>query len=186
MRAGKIGRAGALAVATAAGVAVFATGGASADENSAARAPEQATIKMVLDGKDVFFTGAGKVEHGGSLKIVNTTDPEEIGPHTFTLVKERLIPDTKQEMKECERGELEVCNDVMAAHKVNFETFEVGRPSVDAREDGWDKSFGNKGDSWYTGQQGEKHKRNVSAEAGKTLHYFCVIHPFMHGQIKVK
>ena len=185
MRAGKIGRAAALAAATAVGVAAFATGGASADE-STARAADTATIKMVLDGKDVFFKGAGKVAEGGDLKIVNQTNPEDIGPHTFTLVKERLLPVTKQEMKDCEKGELEVCSNVAAAHKVDFETGEVGKPVVDVRQDGWDKPFGKKGDSWFTGSEGDKHKREVTAEAGKTLHYFCVIHPFMQGKIKVK
>jgi hypothetical protein len=185
MRAGQIGRAGALAAATAAGVVAFASSGASADETTA-RANNDATIKIVLDGKEPIFQGANKVARGETLKIVNETSPEDIGPHTFTLVKEKLLPDTKQEMKDCEHLKLEVCQDVAAAHKVDLETFEVNKRIVDRGEKGWDKPFGHKGDTWYVNGEGKENAREVTAKAGETLHYFCIVHPFMQGKIKVK
>ena len=141
---------------------------------------------MALDGKNLVFQGDQKVSQGAKLQIVNATDPEKVGPHTFTLIKERLLPQTKEEMKHCEKSKLKVCANIAKAHKVNFETGEIGRPNVDAREQGWDKAFGKRGDSWFTFEEGGEVERKVTAEAGKTLTYFCVIHPFMQGQIKVK
>ena len=48
------------------------------------------------------------------------------------------------------------------------------------------KSFGKKGDSWFTPDKGTKQSRKVSAKAGKTLYFFCAVHPFMQGKIKVE
>jgi hypothetical protein len=187
MRAGKIGRAGALAAVTAVGIAAFATGGASADESGAtARADQDATITIALEGKDLFFKGGKKVSHGANLKIVNKTSPKDVGPHTFTLVKKKLLPDDKQEIKDCEHLKLEVCQDVAAAHKVDLQTFEVNKRIVDRGEKGWDKPFGHKGDTWFVNGEGKSNEREVSAKAGTTLHYFCIVHPFMQGKVKVK
>jgi hypothetical protein len=143
-------------------------------------------IKMEAQGKDLFFSGPKKVEKGTKLKIVNKTNPGKIGPHTFTLIKKNRLPDTKKEIKRCENLKLAVCVNAFKAHKVGPPpTFEVKRPKVEVGRKGWDKSFGKLGDSWFAGSAGAHNTRKVSANDGKTLYYFCLVHPFMQGKIKV-
>jgi hypothetical protein len=179
---------------TAAVVAVGAGGvaaiGASASDAGKAGGGHVAKIKMEVKGKgkhaDLFFQGPNKVEKGSKLKIINKTLPSKFGPHTFTLVKKNRLPNTKQEIKKCENLKLAVCVNVLNAHKVGPPpTFEVGKPKVEVGKKGWDKSFGKTGDSWLAEAKGAHNTRKVSANDGKTLHYFCLVHPFMQGKIKV-
>ena len=179
----------AAAVATAV-VAVGAGGVASisaaAPNADKAGGGKTAKIKMEAQGKDLFFSGPKKVEKGTKLKIVNKTLPSKVGPHTFTLIKKNRLPKTKQEIKKCENVKLAVCvNAVQGARGRPADTFEVNRPKVEVGRKGWDKSFGKTGDSWFTEPQGAHNTRKVSANDGKTLYYFCLVHPFMQGKIKV-
>ena len=148
-----------------------------------------AKIKMKVEGKgknaDLFFKGPKEVEKGTKLEIVNKTSPSKVGPHTFTLIKKNRLPKTKKEIKACEKLELAVCVNGAEAHEVNLMTFEVNRPKVEVGKKGWDQAFGKIGDSWYTETAGEHNTRKVSADDGKTLHYYCLVHPFMQGKIKV-
>lgn len=182
--------------AVAAGVAIAAlgTGGmaamsASASDPAKARSGPVAKIKMEASGKgrntELFFTGPKEVEKGTKLEIVNKTNPGKVGPHTFSLVKQNRLPDTKKEIKACEKLELAVCVNGAKAHEVDLMTFEVNRPKVEVGKKGWDQSFGKIGDSWYTETPNEHNTREVSANDGKTLYYFCLVHPFMQGKIKV-
>lgn len=178
-------RAGALALTVAAGAAALASTGAAASEDGAAAAKAgAATITATLNGKNLEFQGDRTVKAGSPLKVVNATDPKQVGPHTFTLVKRKNLPTTKSEMKECGRLQSKVCADVAKAHEVG-KTGKVGKPVVDAAKTGWDKSFGRRGDSWVSHGEGETEQRKVVAKPGTTLTYFCVVHPFMHGKIKV-
>jgi hypothetical protein len=186
MKAGHLRWAGALAAVTTVGATGFATVGASADDSAAAKKHKAATITAVSNGKNLEFQGPHKVTKGAKLQIVNATDPQKVGPHTFTLVKKKNLPTTKQEQKDCEKGKSDVCNDVIKALKADPDTGEVKKPIVDVGKQGWDRSFGKKGDTWFTQEENSDNERKVSAKAGKTLHYFCVVHPFMHGEIKVK
>src|SRR6185503_5092137 len=115
----------------------------------------------------------------------NKTSPSKVGPHTFTLIKQNRLPSTKQEVKDCEKLKLAVCVNAFKAHEVDPNTFEVNRPNVEVGKKGWDKSFGKTGDSWFTGAAGDHNTRKVSANDGKTLYYFCLVHPFMQGKVKV-
>jgi hypothetical protein len=173
---------GALAAVVAVGatgvVSVGGAAGKAADGNAA-------KIKMITKGKDLLFKGPRKIEAGAELDVINKTDPEQVGPHTFTLVKPEDLPETKKQMKDCEKLKSEFCMNIAEKHKVNLETFEIGKPSVEAGKKGWDKSFGNRGDSWFAEAKGESEARKVSAKPGTTLYYFCAVHPFMQGKIKV-
>jgi len=164
------------------GVASISTAAPNADR---AGGGDTAKIKMEAQGKDLFFSGPKKVEKGTKLKIVNKTNPGKIGPHTFTLIKKNRLPDTKKEIKDCEKIKLAVCVNAFKAHEVDPMTFEVNRPKVEVGRKGWDKSFGRTGDSWFAGSAGAHNTRKVSANDGKTLYYFCLVHPFMQGKIKV-
>lgn len=146
-----------------------------------------ATIRATLSNGNLAFKGPDTVAAGSILRIRNNTNPEQVGPHTFTLTKKHLIPKTRAEMRKCGQLKLRICRRIVKAHRVNFETFEIGRPVVERREVGWDRLFGaeHPGDSWLMQEAGESHQRVVSAEPGKVLPFFCVVHPDMQGKIRV-
>jgi hypothetical protein len=174
-------RAGALAAIAAIG----ATGLVSAGAASGKAATDTATIDIVMDGKEPVFQGPLKISSGTDLTILNSTSPKQIGPHSFTLVDKSELPKTRQEVKDCFKFKNPFCVNIFQKHKVNFQKETVGKPSLEFGKDGWDKSFGNKGDSWITLAQDESETRVLSAKPGTTLYYMCVIHPFMQGKIKV-
>jgi plastocyanin len=169
-------------VAVAAAVSVGVVGGAGAQDYNV---PKNATVKMVLKGKIPKFTGDKTVSKGGTLTIVNTTKVQAIGPHTLTLVKPGKVPEGKAAIKACSEDLADICGVVAKAHKVNTKTFAVGKPLVDVGKKGWDKSFGKKGDTYYTETKGEKYTAKVTAKVGTTLTYMCIVHANMTGTLKV-
>ena len=189
MYARHLKRGAVLAALAAVSVTGITSVAAAASSDHAARGggkDKTATITMFAKAKKMGFEGPKSVKAGSQLRIVNDTDPEQVGPHTFTLVKKAELPTSKQQIKDCEKVKSELCEDVVKAHKADPKTGQVGKPDVDVGKKGWDKSFGKKGDTWFTEQQGESTKRKVSAKPGTTLYYFCAVHPFMQGKIKVK
>lgn len=164
-------------------LAIFAVGGA-----SAAPAKAGATvIKMEQEGKELFFEGPATVAAGATLKIKNNTNPRKVGPHTFSLVKEKDIPVTEDAIKACERKLKKICGAIIKWHKVDLQTGEVGENPVEAGKEGWDRlgSLNRKGDSWVAEQRKQSFKRDVTAPEGKTLTYFCAVHAAMQGEITV-
>jgi hypothetical protein len=178
------------AAVTLAGAALLAGG---ATQALAAQADTSAskgvTIKMKLrgSGQDAvpYFTKAKKVHRGAKLTIVNTTDVQAIGPHTFSLVKKKALPKGAEAQRECGEQFSGICGTVATAHEFNPQTMGVDKPEVEVGKKGWDKSFGKQGDSWYTETKGESYSRKVTAKAGTTLTFFCAVHPNMVGKIKV-
>jgi plastocyanin len=171
----------ALAALTVVGVGGSATAASSSDKAHAT------VIKMKQDGKELFFDGPATVAAGTVLKIKNTTDPAKIGPHTFSLVKEKEIPTEPADIKACGKKLKGICGAVVLWHKVNLQTGEVGVNPVEAGGKGWDKegSLKVKGDSWVAEKEGATFKQEVTAEPGTTLHFICVVHPEMQGSITV-
>lgn len=150
--------------------------------------PDTTTITMEFDGSGPpSFQGPATVERGDQLRILNNSNPMEIGPHIFSLMRKEAIPAGKDDSKACAKLQLKICKSVAKAHQVDPMDFSVGRQLVKERRPGWDKQFSNAefGDSWYTETLGEDVSQRVSAKSGKTLSYFCVIHPEMKGKIKV-
>ena len=88
------------------------------------------------------------------------------------------MPTTNKQMKKCAKLELPVCVNVFKAHDVS-KKFVVKKPDVDKGLEGWDTSFNDevKGDTWYTETKNESETRAVTADAGSTLYYFCIVHP---------
>jgi plastocyanin len=177
-----------MVAAGAASVLVFnVTGSASAQAES--ERGSTSTITIEQDGNELFFSGPDQINQGENLRIVNMTDPQQVGPHTFSLTKQSLIPSNGNEAKSCGRLEKEsVCDNIAKAHEVNLNTGRVGRKFVDSGKEGWNLLFreqGKKGDSWYTEEEGDEKTEVVSAREGKTLSYFCVIHPEMQDEITV-
>ena len=167
------------------GAGAVAAISASAADSGTVRAGDTAKIKMEVKGKDLIFSGPKRIERGAKLEIVNKTLPDKVGPHTFTLIKANRMPTTKRQIRECEKVELAVCANIVKAHKADPQTGVVKKPDVDVGRKGWDKSFGRTGDSVFLDSLGAHSTRRVSANAGKTLYYFCAVHPFMQGKIKV-
>jgi hypothetical protein len=168
--------AGALAIALVGGPAVVAQ-----DDGA-----EPATIAMKVEGKSLSFDGPATVVKGEELRIVNETSVRKVGPHTFSLAKKSVLPDTANEFKRCFTPG-KVCMDIAIAHKFNEKTEKIGKPVVDAGSKGWNQSFtkDHNGDSWYTETKDESTSRRVTASAGTTLRFICAIHPDMQGKIKV-
>ena len=169
-------------------VAVAGAGAISAAPTAAQKydgGPKPITIRAVQKGKSLVYTGPNKVERGAKLTVVNETNPKKVGPHTFSLVKRSLLPDTAKEQKDCGHKLEGVCGRIAKAHKVNFETGAVNRKSVEVGKKGWDRRFGKKGDSFFTETEEGKQTRKVRAKVGTKLWFLCAVHPEMQKKVRV-
>lgn len=184
--------AGLLAAGLIGALVISLTGSASAESGASERAAGNAKIKMKLQGEDLFFAGPKKIAKGAKLTIVNKTSPRQVGPHTFTLKKKgarpRQLDPQVFEAHEVEPVPLppEFCKEEGIPEDECFD-LKVNEPVAEYGKRGWDRVFTprRKGDSWYTEKRGETHSRRVSAKVGKTLHYYCAVHPFMKGKFEV-
>jgi hypothetical protein len=174
-------------VATATVLAVALGGGVSV---ALAAAPKSATIKestslkfkanrYIQDGlrwdKDVY-----DVKSGGTLHVKFNVKNE--GPHTFTVVRKKDVPSTAKEVESCK-----ICNKLGKAHGADpstdappkFVFLENGKgqntpPNVDQP-----------GDSAGIGFGADPINLKVTAKKGTTLHFICLIHPWMQAVVKV-
>lgn len=145
---------------------------------------------VVISAKGgLHFEAPKTIVDGEELTIVNTTDPSEVGPHTFSLVTKSSIPKTKQAQKVCFTPK-HICKAIAAWHGVKGN----GPPKVNPAEagpEGWSTmgSLTKKGDSWFTGEKPKAtitQKVDVDTTSGPTRIYFmCAVHPWMHGSINV-
>jgi plastocyanin len=127
-----------------------------------------------------FFPGTLTVKSGSTVTLINKSQGG--APHSLSLLKKSALPQTGQAIEECA-----ACGPLIAAHQANPETGAVGRPVVDVGQPGFD-TMGDTttaGDSVFLAPKG-KVKFQVTAAKGSTLHFFCAIHPWMQGTIKVK
>ncbi len=159
-------------------------GAASASTASKAGAT---VITMERNGKDLFFDGPATVAQGDALKIKNKTNPAAIGPHTFSLVRDKVLPVTRDQIKKCEKEFKGICGEIIRWHEVDVGTGEIGENPVLVGKDGWDRKGDRKrkGDSWVAERKGQSFKREVTAPEGKTLTFICAVHPIMQGEITV-
>jgi hypothetical protein len=181
---------GALGAVTALGV--LAQGGAIAGAAKGGKDVAVIKAKANLKKEKIFFKGDDTVERGQQLEVRIRTNIEDVGPHTFSLVKKSALPKTKKELKGCfESG---ICGPIAVDwHEVEFseenpEEFTVGRPKVKTGNKGWDTlgNFKREGDSIYLETRGDSFSQKVSAEKGSKLFYICAVHPEMQGKIKVE
>jgi hypothetical protein len=166
---------GAVAIVAAFGVSSLA---------SATDSPKAPVVKEVLikGNSNPHFVAPSSIHVGDELKIVNKTNPTVIGPHTFSLVKHRLIPNTHREVNRCHRTG-HICRAIEGWHKNGHKQLsKAGSPGWDTQGD-----LQNNGDSWFTTTTpGTSFQQVVSAPPGTVLHFMCAIHGFMHGQVLVK
>lgn len=169
-------------------VAAFGPGLASGAGASPTAPTTSATPTVFIkDGKGgLRFVAPKTVIAGQELRVLNTTNPKEIGPHTFSLVTESSIPKTPKARQICfTKGH--ICKAIASWHGVKGK----GKPTINpatAGAEGWDTegSLTTNGDSWFTGTKPNASiVQRVSAPAGTTLHFMCAIHPWMHGSITV-
>jgi plastocyanin len=162
-----------LALATSVGVAAVPATGTTAEID----------IKFVK-GK-LFFEGPATVTQGDDLKIVNETNPKQVGPHSFSLVTKGSLPKTPNARKNCFTPK-HICLSVATWHGFNPKTEKISINPAKAGPAGWSTmgSTSKKGDSWFTEKKGESFGQQVSAQPG-TLYYFCAVHPWMQGKVDV-
>jgi hypothetical protein len=170
------------------GVLTVVAGGSAATASPAAKAQAAAVITAQKEGKDIFFEGPKTVEQGQVLKFKNKTDPRKIGPHTFSLVTKKSLPKTNDEIKACFKEGAAICGAIFGWHEFDPQTQELGAKLSEAGKKGWDTegTEKRKGDSVYVPRENGSFKQKVTAPEGKTLHFICVVHPFMQGKIKVE
>ncbi len=144
----------------------------------------------IKDGKQgLRFVAPKTIVNGENLTVLNTTNPHKVGPHTFSLVEQSVIPKTAKERQLCFTPG-HICKAIAGWHGVKGNGPPKENPA-EAGEEGW-STLGNlttKGDSWFTGEKPKTsitQRVNEGALAGPTKIYFmCAIHPWMHGSITV-
>lgn len=167
------------------GVAVLVPGLAGADTTTPVAGSTVDTV-LIKDGKGgLRFIAPKTVDQGDQLEVRNTTNPKQVGPHTFSLVTKGSIPKTAKARQLCfTKGH--ICKAIAA-----WQGFKKGKITINPAEagaEGWDTmgSLTAKGDSWFTGEKpGTSIVQQVTAAAGTTITFMCAIHPWMHGSIAV-
>jgi hypothetical protein len=181
-----------LAVAVVAALVVFSVTSV-AVAAAKAKAPAKVTIKSktsfkfkpnryIQDGlhwaKDSYT-----VRSGGTLHVVNGDGSE--GPHTFTILRRKDVPKTVKTLFNCK-----ACNKLAQAH--GFDPSSNGPPKFPFLENGvgqmTPENVDRPGDSGIigTGKKGDFVNFKVTAKAGTTLYFICLIHPWMQSKVEVK
>jgi plastocyanin len=126
-----------------------------------------------------FQPGAINVHRGQRIRFVNDTGFGEI--HSLTIVRKSELPDTIGEIFNC--GAPGTPCELAQGHvDENFNIVDprlnVGRPGLNTR-----------GDSLAVqprGTEGSRIRARVTAAKGTDLSYFCAVHPWMQGVIRVR
>jgi len=154
----------------------------------AAAGAQAATVRITVTeaaGK-LAFVGPPTVAEGDQLEIVNQTNPQKVGPVTFSLVRPGYLPKTRPAQANCFTPG-HICWAIAEWHGVHGE----GVPTVNPAEaglPGWDTlgSTSVPGDSWFSGTRpGGRFSQEVTARAGHRLWFMDAIHPWLRGTIKV-
>jgi plastocyanin len=179
----------ALAVAVSATALTLALGSSLAGaETTAAGTTDVISIELAK-GK-LKFVGPETVTVGDQLKVVNKTNPKQVGPHTFSLVTKDSRPQTRKARNSCFTPK-KICLAIAKWHGFNSKTEKITINPVKVGPAGWStmgNATGRKGDSWFTGEKksGTSITQEVTAEPGTTLYYICAVHPEMQGQVTVE
>ena len=138
--------------------------------------------RMSIVGGVVFKAGKGvtdnqrfaprnvTVQKGDKVVLRNRAKTED--PHSLSIVRRRDVPDS---------FDCPVCQSFFAAHEVNEETGDVGKPVVDVGAAGFEQP----GDSIVI-NPGAKVSFRVTADEGENLNFICAVHPWMQGKFKVR
>ncbi len=126
--------------------------------------------------KDVYT-----VRTGGTVTLVANVVSE--GPHTFSVVRKKDEPRTGKQVSNCK-----ICATLGKAHGADPNS--PAPPTFTYLENGVGQNtpsnLDRPGDSGITGpNKGDKVTFKVTAKAGKTLRFMCIIHPWMQAKLKV-
>jgi plastocyanin len=164
----------ALAAVVAVAVTAVALG---ASAGSTAKLTAAAGSKFVINkyAQDTahFSPGAVTIKSGGTLSVKAQAGP----PHSFSIVKESELPKTTKQIEQCK-----ICETLAKAHGADPNS--DAPPSklvVDVGATGIDQP----GDSVFL-PPGQTTKLKITAKKGKTLYFFCAVHPWMQGKLQVK
>lgn len=145
----------------------------SADGDVRTRGDNRLVPNALIQSTLKFAPGHVVARSGETLTWVHADKTTE--PHTITIVNPEERPQTVDEVfaPDCPS-----CEAAAAGH------FSVAPPAefVDADGDG---GLNTPGDSLWLPPGGQV-SGNVTAEAGETLSYMCIIHPWMQGSISVR
>lgn len=179
-------RALALAVPAVALLFVFVGPGLAGAATGASASATTDVIKIELTKGKLKFVAPETVTKGNQLEIVNETNPKQVGPHTFSLVKKGYVPKTPQARQNCFTPK-HICMAIAQWHGFQPKTEKITINPAKAGAEGWSTpgSPTKKGDSWFTETKGETFAQEVAASAPPTLFFICAVHPWMHGQVTV-
>ena len=167
-------RRAAAVIAVVALAAGLGAGSAQAAETVLTRGGDEFAPNEYVRSSLRFAPGTITVSPGERVTWIDRDRSQD--PHTVTIVNLRNMPNTIEEVFECEicalaGAHLEDPNDPsagIATCRVN-----VGPPGLNTQ-----------GDSLLF-LNGQRISGRVNASAGRTLHYFCAIHAWMQGAIRV-
>jgi hypothetical protein len=175
-----------LASALAIGAAMSVTLAPVLASGASAEANHANTVFISAKGGELHFEAPQSIASGEELTILNTTDPHEVGSHTFALVTKGSIPKTPLQRQICFTPH-HICKAIAGWHGVKGNGPPKENPAK-AGAEGWDTlgSLTKKGDSWFTGTKPHATiTQKVTATPGTTIYFMCAVHPWMHGKIEV-
>jgi hypothetical protein len=132
------------------------------------------------------FVGPETVAEGDELEIVDKTNPQKVGPVTFSLVRRGYLPKTKRAQAVCFTPG-HICWAIAEWQGVHGEGVPTINPA-EAGSPGWDTMGATSapGDSWFSGlERGGRFGQEVTAKAGTRLWFMDAIHPWLRGTIAV-
>jgi hypothetical protein len=132
------------------------------------------------------FVGPATVTEGDELEIVDETNPLQVGPVTFSLVRPGYLPKTKHARDVCFTPG-HICWAIAEWQGVHGEGVPTINPA-EAGAPGWDTpgAPGVPGDSWFSGTEpGGSFSQEVTAKASTRLWFMDAIHPALRGTVRV-
>jgi plastocyanin len=162
-----------------AGSALGAAGGSPSKAKIAIRGGESFKPNAFVIDTQRYVPGTTPIRSGGTVTMTNATRE----PHTLSIVKRGDLPRTVGQVNDCS-----VCATITQAHGVDPNAPPAGGPPPIPVVDGGAAGFDRPGDSIFVGPKGSGStvRFKVTAKAGTTLHYLCIIHPWMQGSLKVE
>jgi plastocyanin len=118
-----------------------------------------------------FAPGPLTVGSGSTVRWVNDTDE----PHTISVIAKADLPTSIEQVFNCP-----VCNTIFGLHFPNG----PNNPPIVVVNSG-PAGLNQVGDSLWD-NPGQTVSATISASSGSTLYYFCAIHPWMQGSIRVQ
>ena len=176
------------ALASAALIVAAASAAAASPAPGVAPSASAGRVKIAVEevAGTLKFVGPDAVAEGATLEIVDKTNPQKVGPITFSLVKRGYLPKTRPAQASCFTPG-HICWSIAEWQGVHGEGVPTINPA-EAGEPGWDTMGANgvPGDSWFSGTEaGGRFGQEVTAKPGTRLWFMDAIHPWLRGTIKV-